>query len=115
MKIIHCWGAKVEKADGTKEFVEGEYEVASSDDHIYKLLKKKDGIWKYNKNGDIHISVHHATSKKPTNAFKLGSKDNLKIREFSSVARDGRITSPCRGHMYKNTSNKKLNKYEKSL
>ena len=63
---------------------------------------------------DIHISVHHATSKKPTKIhLKLGSKENLKIREFSSVARDGRITSPCRGHMYKNTSNKKLNKYRK--
>nr|QDY51806.1 hypothetical protein 1_191 [Mimiviridae sp. ChoanoV1] len=111
-----CWGGEVKKADGTKEILEGEYEVASSDDHIYKLLKKKeDGTYKYypKEGGPIHISVHHAIGGKPTKIhLKLGTREKKKIREFSSVERDGQITSPCRGHMYNNKSNKKLNRFE---
>ena len=111
-----CWGGEVKKADGTKEILEGKYEVARSNDHIYKLLKKKeDGTYKYyqKKGGSIHISVHHATRSKPTKIhLKLGTRENTKIREFSSVERDGTISLPCKGHMYSNKSNKKLNRFE---
>ena len=111
-----CWGGE---AYGTKEILKGEYELASSNDHIYKLLKKKkDGTYEYypNDDGPIHISVHHSIEGKegkPTKIhLKLGSSKNKKIREFSTVKKNGKINDPCKGKMYKE-SKKKLNRYEK--